>query len=72
MQLRTHRVDCRGKSWIVAGVRDYGNRMGIPTVNGAVHFDPRYVGNPLVYCGSVGVIPRDKIKKHAHSGDLVR
>jgi len=56
---------------VVAGVRDYGNRMGIPTVNGAVHFDPRYVGNPLVYCGSVGVIPRDKIKKHAHGGDLV-
>ncbi|MCA9228790.1 MAG: phosphoribosylformylglycinamidine synthase subunit PurS, partial [Planctomycetales bacterium] len=36
---------------VVAGVRDYGNRMGIPTVNGAVCFDHRYVGNPLVYCG---------------------
>ena len=34
---------------VVAGVRDYGNRMGIPTVNGAIYFDPRYVGNPLVY-----------------------
>ncbi|HEY3325427.1 MAG TPA: phosphoribosylformylglycinamidine synthase subunit PurL [Planctomycetota bacterium] len=56
---------------VVAGVRDYGNRMGIPTVNGAVHFDPRYVGNPLVFCGSVGLIPRDKIAKHTHPGDLV-
>ncbi|NQT19465.1 MAG: phosphoribosylformylglycinamidine synthase subunit PurS, partial [Planctomycetes bacterium] len=36
---------------VVAGVRDYGNRMGIPTVNGAIFFDERYVGNPLVYCG---------------------
>jgi phosphoribosylformylglycinamidine (FGAM) synthase-like enzyme len=45
---------------VVAGVRDYGNRMGIPTVNGAVWFDDRYVGNPLVFCGSVGVMPRDK------------
>ena len=56
---------------VVAGVRDYGNRMGIPTVNGAVQFDPRYVGNPLVYAGSVGLIPRDKISKRAHSGDLI-
>jgi phosphoribosylformylglycinamidine (FGAM) synthase-like enzyme len=37
---------------VVAGVRDYGNRMGIPTVNGAVYFDERYLGNPLVYCGN--------------------
>ena len=43
---------------VVAGVRDYGNRMGIPTVNGAVWFDHRYVGNPLVFCGCVGVMNR--------------
>jgi phosphoribosylformylglycinamidine synthase subunit PurSL len=43
-----------------AGVADYGNRMGIPTLNGAVLFDERYVGNPLVFCGTVGIIPRDK------------
>src|SRR5262245_8207963 len=42
---------------VVAGVRDYGNRMGIPTVNGAVCFDERYTGNPLVYCGSIGLLP---------------
>lgn len=56
---------------VVAGVRDYGNRMGIPTVNGAVYFDDRYVGNPLVFCGCVGVIPRDKIEKRAVAGDAV-
>ena len=44
----------RGMQGVVAGVRDYGNRMGIPTVNGAVCFDQRYLGNPLVYCGTVG------------------
>ena len=43
---------------VVAGVRDYGNRMGIPTVNGAVWFDPRHIGNPLVFCGCIGVMPR--------------
>ena len=56
---------------VVAGVRDYGNRMGIPTVNGAVYFDDRYLGNPLVFCGCVGLIPRDKIRKAAGDGDAI-
>ncbi len=56
---------------VVEGVRDYGNRMGIPTVNGAVHFDPRYLGNPLVYCGCVGLIPRDRIEKKTRPGDAI-
>jgi phosphoribosylformylglycinamidine synthase len=56
---------------VVAGVRDYGNRMGIPTVNGAVCFDERYLGNPLVFCGTVGVIPVDRCKKQVRPGDLV-
>jgi len=56
---------------VVAGVRDYGNRMGIPTANGAVLFDERYIGNPLVYCGNVGLIPRNRCKKAARKGDLI-
>ncbi len=56
---------------VVAGVRDYGNRMGLPTVNGAIYFDPRYLGNPLVYCGNVGLIPGDKSSKEARAGDLI-
>jgi phosphoribosylformylglycinamidine synthase subunit PurSL len=56
---------------VVAGVRDYGNRMGIPTVNGAVYFDPRYLGNPLVYCGNIGLIPRDKSFKQTRPDDLI-
>ena len=56
---------------VVAGVRDYGNRMGIPTVNGAIYFDPRYLGNPLVYCGNVGLLPCDKAHKEPRPGDLV-
>ena len=56
---------------VVAGVRDYGNRMGIPTANGAVLFDERYVGNPLVFCGNVGLIPHDKSTKRVDPGDLV-
>jgi phosphoribosylformylglycinamidine synthase len=56
---------------VVAGVRDYGNRMGIPTVNGAILFDPRYVGNPVVFCGCVGLLPRSRVAKAARPGDLV-
>ena len=56
---------------VVAGVRDYGNRMGIPTVNGAVLFDDRYLGNPLVFCGCLGLIPRRCIAKEPRAGDLV-
>jgi phosphoribosylformylglycinamidine synthase len=57
---------------VVAGVRDYGNRMGIPTVNGAVYFDPRYVGNPLVYCGTVGLLKKGKsVKRRPNPGDHV-
>jgi phosphoribosylformylglycinamidine synthase len=56
---------------VVAGVRDYGNRMGIPTINGAVHFDDAYLGNPLVYCGSVGLIPKGMDEKEAKPGDLI-
>ncbi|MBX3364713.1 MAG: phosphoribosylformylglycinamidine synthase subunit PurL [Phycisphaeraceae bacterium] len=56
---------------VTAGVRDYGNRMGIPTVNGAVFFDDRYVGNPLVYCGCIGVMPRSLTHGAAEAGDLI-
>ena len=56
---------------VVAGVRDYGNRMGIPTVNGAVFFDERYLGNPLVYCGNIAMIPRGMSEKEVIPGDYI-
>lgn len=61
----------RTLSEIVGGVRDYGNRMGIPTLDGGVWFDDRYVGNPLVYCGCVGVMPRDLVEGDARPGDRI-
>ena len=39
------------------GVQDGGNKSGIPTVNGAIYFDESYSGKPLVYCGTIGLIP---------------
>ncbi|MFO1008329.1 MAG: phosphoribosylformylglycinamidine synthase subunit PurL [Planctomycetaceae bacterium] len=56
---------------VVAGVRDYGNRMGIPTVNGSVFFDERYIGNPLVYCGNVALLPVGMSEKSVAAGDLI-
>ncbi len=40
------------------GVEHGGNKSGIPTVNGSIVFDERYLGKPLVYCGTVGKLPR--------------
>ncbi len=56
---------------VIRGVRDYGNRMGIPTASGAVYFDDAYLYNPLVYCGCLGLIRKDRIDKAAKPGDAV-
>jgi phosphoribosylformylglycinamidine synthase len=57
---------------VVSGVRDYGNKMGIPTVNGAILFHEGFIGNPLVYCGTVGIMPKEKsFKKPPREGDLI-
>ena len=56
---------------VVAGVGDYGNRMGIPTANGAILFDTRFTSNPLVFCGNVGLIPKDRCEKSVQPGDLI-
>ncbi len=56
---------------VVSGVRDYGNRMGIPTINGSVFFDKKYTSNCLVYCGDAALIPKDLVTGDARTGDLV-
>ena len=55
---------------VVAGIGSYGNNMGIPTVNGAIHFDESYVGNVVVYCGCIGILPKDKFVKDTRAGDI--
>ena len=55
-----------------AGVADYGNRLGIPTLNGAILFDDRYLANPLVFCGTLGLIPKELSQQgQQQPGDLV-
>lgn len=40
------------------GVEHGGNKSGIPTINGSLVFDDGYLGKPLVYCGTCGIMPR--------------
>lgn len=44
-------------SGVVKGIEDGGNKSGIPTINGAVVFDDRFRGKPLVFCGTGAVMP---------------
>ena len=48
---------------IVAGIRDYGNRVGIPTVSGSVNFHEKFIGSPLVNAGCLGVAKRSEISR---------
>ncbi len=48
---------------VVAGIGDYGNCIGIPTVGGDTYFEESYKGNPLVNAMCVGIVEKDKIKK---------
>jgi phosphoribosylformylglycinamidine synthase subunit PurL len=58
-------------SGVIAGIRDYGNRVGVPTVSGGIYFDPSYIVNPLVNVGCVGFLPRDRLvpNRAASTGD---
>lgn len=61
----------RIQSGVVAGVQDYGNKIGIPTVNGAILYDEGYTANPLVFCGCVGIAPKGKHRKNPQVRDRV-
>jgi len=63
--LHPHRI-ARG---VVDGIEDYGNKMGIPTVSGAILYDPGYAANPLVYCGCVGLAEKGLRKRDPQPGD---
>ncbi|MBI5226282.1 phosphoribosylformylglycinamidine synthase [Candidatus Micrarchaeota archaeon] len=60
---------------VIAGVKDGGNKCGIPTLNGGLSFDPRFMAKPLVYCGTGGLMKatiagKDSAEKRAVPGDL--
>jgi len=61
---------------VIKGVNSGGNCSGIPTTQGFVFFDQNYRGKPLVFVGTVGLIPRKNgkrmlHKKRAKKGDYI-
>ncbi len=59
-----------------AGIQDGGNKMGIPTINGATIFDEKFSGKPLVFCGTGALMPQthfygDIEKKEIKDGDII-
>jgi len=48
------------------GVEDGGNKSGIPTLNGAVVFEDRFLGRPLVFCGTCGIMPSEIHGRPSH------
>ncbi|MAT96655.1 MAG: phosphoribosylformylglycinamidine synthase [Anaerolineaceae bacterium] len=56
---------------VIHGIEDYGNKMGIPTVNGSIHYHAGYTANPLVYCGCLGILPHGSHVTEPESGDLI-
>ncbi|MEM7029943.1 MAG: phosphoribosylformylglycinamidine synthase subunit PurL [Chloroflexota bacterium] len=56
---------------VIAGIEDYGNKMGIPTVNGTIFYDEGYIANPLVFCGCLGILPRNSHRTEPQVDDLV-
>ncbi|MBN1828203.1 MAG: phosphoribosylformylglycinamidine synthase [Deltaproteobacteria bacterium] len=52
------------------GVEHGGNKSGIPTVNGCIVFDERYLGKPLVYCGTGGMAPARSMGKPSHRKEI--
>ncbi len=61
----------RVREGVVAGIGDYGNKLGLPTVNGAVIYDEGYLGNPLVFCGAVGLLPKGSHPTKPKQGDRI-
>jgi len=61
---------------VVTGVEHGGNKSGIPTINGSIVFDNRFLGKPLVYCGTGGIMPkiingRKSHEKFVNDGDFI-
>ncbi len=61
----------RIRAGVVDGVADYGNKIGLPTLAGAVLYDAAYTTNPLVFAGCIGVSPTRAMHDGPHPGDRV-
>lgn len=53
---------------VVSGIRDYGNRVGIPTITGGFFFDEKYTGNCLVNVACLGIVKREDLANNFAGG----
>ena len=56
---------------VIDGVADYGNKIGLPTVAGAILYDPAYTTTPLVFAGCIGTAPSRPLHAGPQRGDRV-
>ncbi|MFO0664733.1 MAG: AIR synthase-related protein [Polyangiaceae bacterium] len=56
---------------VVTGIEAGGNKCGVPTVNGAIVFDARYSGKPLVYCGTGAVMKKTYAGALSHVKEIL-
>ncbi|HSM66220.1 MAG TPA: phosphoribosylformylglycinamidine synthase subunit PurL, partial [Ilumatobacteraceae bacterium] len=61
----------RIREGVIDGVADYGNKIGLPTVAGAILYDPAYTTNPLVFAGCIGTAPTRPLHDGPFAGDRV-
>ena len=61
----------RIRQGVVAGVADYGNKIGLPTIAGAVLYDHEFTTNPLVFCGCLGTAADREPPTGPHVGDRI-
>ncbi len=61
----------RVRDGVIAGVGDYGNKIGVPNVGGAIVYDPSYTTTPLVFAGCVGVLPVGSHPTEPQPGDSI-
>lgn len=61
----------RIRSGVIAGIGDYGNKIGVPTIAGAIVHDPSYTTTPLVFAGCLGVLPVGSHPTEPRPGDAI-
>ncbi len=61
----------RIRSGVIAGIGDYGNKIGVPNIAGAIIHDDTYTTTPLVFAGCIGLLPHGSNPTQAKAGDSI-
>lgn len=61
----------RIRDGVIAGIADYGNKLGLPTVAGAIAHQDGFTANPLVFAGCIGLRPSTLVLSGQQPGDRI-